>query len=280
MGLLRLQGWLQQDGTSKRSVETVPHQPKLQGQQFDLGWVILSQRAHWVLRVLLFYKVSNSYPSDLFVPESATPPVIVGSSKFRSRGRFPALSYYCKENHVSWLSLIFSFLMLPTEYQFKSQSVSVTSESLSEMEAICPFHHSLESLMYRYIFIPLLGLFLSQKCRVLCAVIKARSCAMMKCVLCSWPITWVKQRAAMQVPGEELKFRILAQGHRDMVDMAGTCDFLFPSQMPCHCTTAIQYKTPLLVVTSTVQFLSISQNLGFPMPWGKTPVEKWSEKLV
>uniref|UniRef100_A0A8C2WBE5 Myotubularin related protein 7a n=1 Tax=Cyclopterus lumpus TaxID=8103 RepID=A0A8C2WBE5_CYCLU len=32
---------------------------------------------------------------------SATPPVIVGSSKFRSRGRFPTLSYYSKENHAA-----------------------------------------------------------------------------------------------------------------------------------------------------------------------------------
>uniref|UniRef100_A0AAQ5Y8A9 Phosphatidylinositol-3-phosphate phosphatase n=1 Tax=Amphiprion ocellaris TaxID=80972 RepID=A0AAQ5Y8A9_AMPOC len=47
------------------------------------------------------YKVSDTYPADLFVPESATPPVIVGSSKFRSRGRFPALSYYSKENHAA-----------------------------------------------------------------------------------------------------------------------------------------------------------------------------------
>nr|XP_015801331.2 myotubularin-related protein 7a [Nothobranchius furzeri] len=47
------------------------------------------------------YKVSSSYPADLFVPESATPPVVVGSSKFRSRGRFPALSYYSKENHAA-----------------------------------------------------------------------------------------------------------------------------------------------------------------------------------
>uniref|UniRef100_I3KM64 Myotubularin related protein 7a n=1 Tax=Oreochromis niloticus TaxID=8128 RepID=I3KM64_ORENI len=47
------------------------------------------------------YKVSDTYPADLFVPESATPPVIVGSSKFRSRGRFPALSYYCKDNHAA-----------------------------------------------------------------------------------------------------------------------------------------------------------------------------------
>uniref|UniRef100_A0A8D0DHR4 Myotubularin related protein 7a n=1 Tax=Sander lucioperca TaxID=283035 RepID=A0A8D0DHR4_SANLU len=50
------------------------------------------------------YKVSeptDSYPADLFVPASATPPVIVGSSKFRSRGRFPTLSYYSKENHAA-----------------------------------------------------------------------------------------------------------------------------------------------------------------------------------
>uniref|UniRef100_A0A672HRA1 Uncharacterized protein n=1 Tax=Salarias fasciatus TaxID=181472 RepID=A0A672HRA1_SALFA len=47
------------------------------------------------------YKVSDTYPAEVFVPESATPPVIVGSSKFRSRGRFPALSYYSKENHAA-----------------------------------------------------------------------------------------------------------------------------------------------------------------------------------
>lgn len=47
------------------------------------------------------YKVSDTYPAELFVPESATPPVLVGSSKFRSRGRFPALSYYSKENHAA-----------------------------------------------------------------------------------------------------------------------------------------------------------------------------------
>lgn len=47
------------------------------------------------------YKVSDTYPADLFVPESAMPPVIVGSSKFRSRGRFPTLSYYYKENHAA-----------------------------------------------------------------------------------------------------------------------------------------------------------------------------------
>nr|XP_046256702.1 myotubularin-related protein 7b isoform X2 [Scatophagus argus] len=40
------------------------------------------------------YKVCDTYPSELFVPKSATPAIIVGSSRFRSRGRFPALTYF------------------------------------------------------------------------------------------------------------------------------------------------------------------------------------------
>ncbi|KAJ8015140.1 hypothetical protein DPEC_G00023060 [Dallia pectoralis] len=47
------------------------------------------------------YKVSDTYPADLYVPKSATPQVIVGSSKFRSRGRLPTLSYYYRENHAA-----------------------------------------------------------------------------------------------------------------------------------------------------------------------------------
>ncbi|XP_020788650.1 myotubularin-related protein 7b isoform X1 [Boleophthalmus pectinirostris] len=40
------------------------------------------------------YRICDTYPSELFVPKSATPAVIVGSSRFRSRGRFPVLSYF------------------------------------------------------------------------------------------------------------------------------------------------------------------------------------------
>ncbi|KAL2077420.1 hypothetical protein ACEWY4_026924 [Coilia grayii] len=47
------------------------------------------------------YRMCETYPTDLFVPRSATLPVIVGSSKFRSRGRFPTLSYYSKETHAA-----------------------------------------------------------------------------------------------------------------------------------------------------------------------------------
>ncbi|KAM4708522.1 phosphatidylinositol-3-phosphate phosphatase MTMR7 isoform 1-T1 [Discoglossus pictus] len=47
------------------------------------------------------YRVCDSYPTELYVPKSASVPVIVGSSKFRSRGRFPTLSYYCQDNNAS-----------------------------------------------------------------------------------------------------------------------------------------------------------------------------------
>ncbi|XP_023287168.1 myotubularin-related protein 7-like isoform X2 [Seriola lalandi dorsalis] len=40
------------------------------------------------------YRVCDTYPSELFVPKSATPTIIDGSSRFRSRRRFPALSYF------------------------------------------------------------------------------------------------------------------------------------------------------------------------------------------
>ncbi|XP_043851294.1 myotubularin-related protein 6 isoform X1 [Dromiciops gliroides] len=40
------------------------------------------------------YKICETYPRDLYVPSTASKPIIVGSSKFRSKGRFPVLSYY------------------------------------------------------------------------------------------------------------------------------------------------------------------------------------------
>ncbi|XP_061440168.1 myotubularin-related protein 7 isoform X5 [Rhineura floridana] len=47
------------------------------------------------------YQVCDSYPTEVYVPKSATAHIIVGSSKFRSRRRFPALSYYYKQNSAS-----------------------------------------------------------------------------------------------------------------------------------------------------------------------------------
>ncbi|XP_071990422.1 phosphatidylinositol-3,5-bisphosphate 3-phosphatase MTMR6 [Engystomops pustulosus] len=47
------------------------------------------------------YKVCETYPRDLYVPVTASKPIIVGSSKFRSKGRFPVLSYYHPETQVA-----------------------------------------------------------------------------------------------------------------------------------------------------------------------------------
>ncbi|XP_062983099.1 myotubularin-related protein 6 [Elgaria multicarinata webbii] len=47
------------------------------------------------------YKICETYPRELYVPRTASKHIIVGSSKFRSKGRFPVLSYYHKDNEAA-----------------------------------------------------------------------------------------------------------------------------------------------------------------------------------
>ncbi|XP_059168052.1 myotubularin-related protein 6-like [Physella acuta] len=47
------------------------------------------------------YELCDTYPSLLYVPSSGTTHVLVGSSKFRSRGRLPVLSYLHSENQAA-----------------------------------------------------------------------------------------------------------------------------------------------------------------------------------
>ncbi|KAM9389063.1 phosphatidylinositol-3,5-bisphosphate 3-phosphatase MTMR6 isoform 6-T6 [Phaethornis superciliosus] len=47
------------------------------------------------------YKICETYPRELYVPRTASKPIIVGSSKFRSKGRFPVLSYYYKNKEAA-----------------------------------------------------------------------------------------------------------------------------------------------------------------------------------
>ncbi|XP_038630603.1 myotubularin-related protein 8 isoform X1 [Scyliorhinus canicula] len=47
------------------------------------------------------YETCNTYSTFLCVPKGTSKPIIVGSSKFRSRGRFPVLSYFFKENSAA-----------------------------------------------------------------------------------------------------------------------------------------------------------------------------------
>lgn len=46
-------------------------------------------------------QVCSTYPPEIVVPRAATKAVVMGSSRFRSRGRIPVLSYLYKENNVS-----------------------------------------------------------------------------------------------------------------------------------------------------------------------------------
>ncbi|XP_066574362.1 myotubularin-related protein 7 isoform X2 [Amia ocellicauda] len=86
--------------------------PKVDKEEREQAWNFLDLKAEYsrmgvpnylwqVTNVNRDYGVCDTYPSELYVPKSATPPIIVGSSKFRSRGRFPTLSYYCQDNNAS-----------------------------------------------------------------------------------------------------------------------------------------------------------------------------------
>ncbi|CAH2300283.1 myotubularin-related 7 isoform X1 [Pelobates cultripes] len=86
--------------------------PKLDKEEREEGWKLIDlneehnrmglPKSLWQLSdVNRDYRVCDSYPTELYVPKSATVPIIVGSSKFRSRGRFPTLSYYCQDNNAS-----------------------------------------------------------------------------------------------------------------------------------------------------------------------------------
>ncbi|KAL5012393.1 hypothetical protein ScPMuIL_010944 [Solemya velum] len=56
----------------------------------------------WILTNLnREYEICDTYPRHLYVPVTATTPVLVGSSKFRSRGRLPVLSYLHRENNAA-----------------------------------------------------------------------------------------------------------------------------------------------------------------------------------
>ncbi|XP_030643738.1 myotubularin-related protein 7b [Chanos chanos] len=86
--------------------------PNLNKEEREKGWSLIDPRAEFsrmgipsnlwhITPANSEYRVCDTYPSDLYVPKSATPAVIVGSAKFRSRGRFPVLCYYHRDTSAS-----------------------------------------------------------------------------------------------------------------------------------------------------------------------------------
>ncbi|MEE6508865.1 hypothetical protein FKM82_023313 [Ascaphus truei] len=88
------------------------YNPKADQDERGLGWKLIDLKMeflrmgvpneHWELRdVNQDYKVCSTYPTSLVVPKAASEATVVGSSKFRSRGRFPVLSYYFRDNNAA-----------------------------------------------------------------------------------------------------------------------------------------------------------------------------------
>ncbi|XP_023652230.1 myotubularin-related protein 6 [Paramormyrops kingsleyae] len=88
------------------------YNPKQNDQQREEGWQLIDLNAEfermgvpcdqWQLTdVNREYKVCETYPRDLYVPVTASKPIIVGSSKFRSKGRFPVLTYFYQEKKAA-----------------------------------------------------------------------------------------------------------------------------------------------------------------------------------
>ncbi|XP_043918346.1 myotubularin-related protein 7 [Protopterus annectens] len=86
--------------------------PKLDKEEREAGWKLIDLRAEYsrmgipnslwqVTDANRDYRVCDTYPTELHIPKSASVPVVVGSSKFRSKGRFPVLSYYHQDNNAS-----------------------------------------------------------------------------------------------------------------------------------------------------------------------------------
>lgn len=71
--------------------------PKTSGWDFDLQSEYHRMgvpNEHWCLTTLnKDYELCDTYPKHLYVPASANTTILMGSSRFRSKGRLPVLSY-------------------------------------------------------------------------------------------------------------------------------------------------------------------------------------------
>lgn len=61
---------------------------------------------------MLLFQLCDTYPRYLYVPVSATTPILMGSAKFRSRGRLPVLSYLHRDNQVPMAAQHLSFTLI------------------------------------------------------------------------------------------------------------------------------------------------------------------------
>ncbi|XP_044283209.1 myotubularin-related protein 8 isoform X2 [Varanus komodoensis] len=88
------------------------YNPKMPKDNREMGWKLIDVKmdyqrmgipnAYWEISdANKDYEVCNTYAPELVVPKAATRAMVLGSSKFRSRGRIPVLSYFYKENNAA-----------------------------------------------------------------------------------------------------------------------------------------------------------------------------------
>ncbi|KAJ7396251.1 hypothetical protein BTVI_146996 [Pitangus sulphuratus] len=88
------------------------YNPKMSKENREIGWKLIDLKLdyqrmgipndYWeITDINKDYEVCSTYPPEIVVPRAASKAVVMGSSKFRSRGRIPVLSYLYKENNVA-----------------------------------------------------------------------------------------------------------------------------------------------------------------------------------
>ncbi|NXD37392.1 MTMR8 protein, partial [Copsychus sechellarum] len=88
------------------------YNPKMSQESREMGWKLIDLRLDYqrmgipndsweITDINKDYEVCSTYPPEIVVPRAATRAVVMGSSRFRSRGRIPVLSYLYKENNAA-----------------------------------------------------------------------------------------------------------------------------------------------------------------------------------
>ncbi|KAI1234662.1 Myotubularin-related protein 8 [Lamprotornis superbus] len=88
------------------------YNPKMSKESREMGWKLIDLRLDYqrmgipndsweITDINKDYEVCSTYPPEIVVPRAASRAVVMGSSRFRSRGRIPVLSYLYKENNAA-----------------------------------------------------------------------------------------------------------------------------------------------------------------------------------
>uniref|UniRef100_A0A674GMD0 Myotubularin related protein 8 n=1 Tax=Taeniopygia guttata TaxID=59729 RepID=A0A674GMD0_TAEGU len=88
------------------------YNPKMSKESREMGWKLIDLKLDYqrmgipndsweITDINKDYEVCSTYPPEIVVPRAATKAVVMGSSRFRSRGRIPVLSYFYKENNAA-----------------------------------------------------------------------------------------------------------------------------------------------------------------------------------